>query len=483
MDYALLALVICVAVGINLPFGAWRTTTRKFSVWWFLSIHLPIPAIFVIRPAAGFGWDYVPVMVACAATGQLAGGWLFHTSVAPIGRRSGRLVAPQDERRRDRRLVRDREGSAQQPGGRDPGVAPPRVDAAQHVAGGDRCPVLTSSTTPASASTSSSARRRPAPARWAARPTASASTALTQPSRRCPDLGRGQAMELTRLEAPALHRHPALEPLGRPAVGEGARSAFTSLCLTELRSAAASSTAASSRTISRTSAGPAPASTSHASSTSSRVAHSVSERRVHGRVEAAHGASVALPDQAAEAPERARLVERLHEGAGAHRQVEHKDRGAARDLLGHDAGRDQALAVDRAGDVAQGIEHPVGRHDTLTLCDDRHADALDLAQKSPCESCTRKPGIDSSLSSVPPVWPRPRPDILPNSAPHEATSGASTRVTLSPTPPLECLSSTGRPSTERSSALPLSTRRARDAEVSAAEKPRSTIAMSSALAW
>lgn len=77
MDYALLALVICVAVGINLPFGAWRTTTRKFSVWWFLSIHLPIPAIFVIRRAAGFGWDYVPVMVACAATGQLAGGWLF----------------------------------------------------------------------------------------------------------------------------------------------------------------------------------------------------------------------------------------------------------------------------------------------------------------------------------------------------------------------------------------------------------------------
>ncbi len=77
MDYALLALVICVAVGINLPFGAWRTTTRKFSVLWFLSIHLPIPAIFVIRRAAGFGWDYVPVMVACAATGQLAGGWLF----------------------------------------------------------------------------------------------------------------------------------------------------------------------------------------------------------------------------------------------------------------------------------------------------------------------------------------------------------------------------------------------------------------------
>ena len=70
----------------------------------------------------------------------------------------------------------------------------------------------------------------------------------------------------------------------------------------------------------------------------------------------------------------------------------------------------------------------------------------------------RKPGIDSSLSSVPPVCPRPRPDILPKMAPQAATSGASTSVTLSPTPPLECLSSTGRRSTLRSSSLPLSTR-------------------------
>jgi hypothetical protein len=75
--YELLALVIAIAIGINLPFGAWRTTTRRFSLWWFLSIHLPIPAIFIIRRAAGFGWDYVPVMIACAIAGQLLGGWLF----------------------------------------------------------------------------------------------------------------------------------------------------------------------------------------------------------------------------------------------------------------------------------------------------------------------------------------------------------------------------------------------------------------------
>ncbi len=36
----------------------------------------------------------------------------------------------------------------------------------------------------------------------------------------------------------------------------------------------------------------------------------------------------------------------------------------------------------------------------------------------------RNPGIDSSLSSVPPVWPRPRPDIIGTTTPHAAASGA-----------------------------------------------------------
>src|SRR5881296_449253 len=33
---------------------------------------------------------------------------------------------------------------------------------------------------------------------------------------------------------------------------------------------------------------------------------------------------------------------------------------------------------------------------------------------------TRKPGIASSLSSVPPEWPRPRPDIIGTTTPHAA---------------------------------------------------------------
>src|SRR3954453_18985711 len=56
----------------------------------------------------------------------------------------------------------------------------------------------------------------------------------------------------------------------------------------------------------------------------------------------------------------------------------------------------------------------------------------------------------SSLSSVPPVWPRPRPEIIGTAAPQAARIGARISETLSPTPPVECLSSTGRPRSHRS---------------------------------
>ena len=70
---------------------------------------------------------------------------------------------------------------------------------------------------------------------------------------------------------------------------------------------------------------------------------------------------------------------------------------------------------------------------------------------------TRKPGIDSSLSSVPPVCASPRPESLATGMPMAAASGASAIVVLSPTPPVECLSTTVRPSDERSIVAPEST--------------------------
>ncbi len=48
--------------------------------------------------------------------------------------------------------------------------------------------------------------------------------------------------------------------------------------------------------------------------------------------------------------------------------------------------------------------------------------------------------MDSSLSIVPPVIPKPLPLNFATGIPRAAIIGVTTSVTLSPTPPVECLS-------------------------------------------
>src|SRR4051812_360388 len=85
----------------------------------------------------------------------------------------------------------------------------------------------------------------------------------------------------------------------------------------------------------------------------------------------------------------------------------------------------------------------------------------------------------SSLSSVPPVWPSPRPEIIGTAAPQAASTGARISDTLSPTPPVECLSSTGR-SRSHSSTVPESRMARVSATRSPALIPRRNSAMASA---
>ena len=102
------------------------------------------------------------------------------------------------------------------------------------------------------------------------------------------------------------------------------------------------------------------------------------------------------------------------------------------------------------------------------------------ANISSLESAARQPGIDSSLSSVPPVWPRPRPDSWGTATPHAATNGASGRVILSPTPPVECLSAVGRDSVEKSIRSPEAIIAAVQRAISRGTIPLSRIAIASA---
>lgn len=64
------------AILLNLPFGFYRAGLRRFSWQWFLAIHLPVPFIILMRIESGVTWMIVPLLIAIAVAGQLAGGYL-----------------------------------------------------------------------------------------------------------------------------------------------------------------------------------------------------------------------------------------------------------------------------------------------------------------------------------------------------------------------------------------------------------------------
>jgi hypothetical protein len=105
------------------------------------------------------------------------------------------------------------------------------------------------------------------------------------------------------------------------------------------------------------------------------------------------------------------------------------------------------------------------------------------ARVSRMVSPVRKPGMDSSLSTVPPVCPSPRPDIMGTATPQLATIGASRSETLSPTPPVECLSTTGMPSPSHSMLSPEAIMASVSAASSSGAIPRKNTAISSAEIW
>jgi len=88
--------------------------------------------------------------------------------------------------------------------------------------------------------------------------------------------------------------------------------------------------------------------------------------------------------------------------------------------------------------------------------------------------------MDSSLSSVPPVWPSPRPESCGTATPQAATSGHSGRLILSPTPPVECLSTVGIGTDERSRRRPERIMASVHTDSSAGVIPRKNTAISSA---
>ncbi len=60
---------------LNLPFGMWRAKTKKFSLQWFLSVHIPIPFVIALRFLfdLGFKWWTYPFLVGAFFLGQFSG--------------------------------------------------------------------------------------------------------------------------------------------------------------------------------------------------------------------------------------------------------------------------------------------------------------------------------------------------------------------------------------------------------------------------
>ena len=84
-----------IAFALNIPFGAWRATTRRLSARWFLALHLPIPFVFLLRLESGHTWRVIPVLLAASLAGQLAGSWSFTRWRARHG--AATLAAPADD--------------------------------------------------------------------------------------------------------------------------------------------------------------------------------------------------------------------------------------------------------------------------------------------------------------------------------------------------------------------------------------------------
>jgi len=65
--------LITLTLLISTPFGYWRDKTRKYSLAWFLSIHIPIPALYLIRRAMGLSLYYLPLISIFFILGHILG--------------------------------------------------------------------------------------------------------------------------------------------------------------------------------------------------------------------------------------------------------------------------------------------------------------------------------------------------------------------------------------------------------------------------
>ncbi|MDW7756363.1 MAG: hypothetical protein SCH72_01580 [Desulfuromonadales bacterium] len=70
--------LVSFALLANLPLGYLRQRCRKYSLRWFIYIHLSIPFIATWRLTSDISWKIIPFTLAAAIAGQLLGGRIYH---------------------------------------------------------------------------------------------------------------------------------------------------------------------------------------------------------------------------------------------------------------------------------------------------------------------------------------------------------------------------------------------------------------------
>ena len=70
-----LAIVTVLTFLLNMPFGYWRASVKKFHWQWFLAVHIPIPFIIFMRFQFGLGFQFYtyPFLVGAFFFGQFVG--------------------------------------------------------------------------------------------------------------------------------------------------------------------------------------------------------------------------------------------------------------------------------------------------------------------------------------------------------------------------------------------------------------------------
>src|SRR5579863_7960004 len=104
-----------------------------------------------------------------------------------------------------------------------------------------------------------------------------------------------------------------------------------------------------------------------------RVSHGASERLAHVGNELLDARPALRPDSNHPRGQIARVLEFLHEGAGACLDVEYQAVEALGELLAEDGRGDQGYRLDRCRHVAQGVKLAVGRREVVGLADHRYA--------------------------------------------------------------------------------------------------------------